>query len=43
MDVCAKQKETHIYRQQTYGYQTGEGMGEGQLRCLGLIDSNYYV
>ena len=35
-----KQKQTHRYRQQTSGYQWGEGMGERQDRGRELRDTN---
>ena len=38
-----KQKQTHRYREQTSGYQCGEGPGEGQDRGRGLRGTNYYV
>ena len=38
-----KQKQTHKYREQTSGYQWGEGSEEGQDRSRGLRDTNYYV
>ena len=43
MSVYAKQKQTHRYRKQTYGYQREEGSREGQIRGIGLTDTNYYV
>ena len=43
MNVYAKWKQTHRYRKQTSGYQRGEGRGEGQIRGMGLRDTNYYV
>ena len=36
-----KQKQTHRYREQTSGYQWGEGRGEGQDRGMVLRDTNY--
>ena len=36
-------KQTHRYREQTNGHQWGEGRGEGQYKCRGLRDTNYYV
>ena len=42
-NVYAKQKQTHRYRKQTNGYQRGEGKGEGQIRGMGLRDTNYYI
>ena len=41
MNVDARQ--THRYRKQTSGYQSGEGSGEEQDRGMGLRDTNYYV
>ena len=38
-----KQKQTHRYRNKTSGYQWREGRGEGNFRCMGLRDTNYYV
>ena len=29
MNLFAKQKQTHRYRKQIYGYQRGKGEGEG--------------
>ena len=29
MNLYTKQKQTHRYRKQTYGYQRGKGDGEG--------------
>ena len=26
-----------------HGYQTGEGRREGQMRGVGLTDTNYYI
>ena len=38
----AKQKQTHRYREQTSGYQWGEGKGGGcQDKGRGLRDTNY--
>ena len=37
------QKQTLIYREQTSGYQWGEGRGFGQDRDMGLRDINYSV
>ena len=36
-----KKKQTHRYREQTGGYQWGEGRGEGQYRGRGLRGTNY--
>ena len=38
-----KQKWTHRCREQTSGYQWGEGEGEEQDSGLGLRGTNYYV
>ena len=38
-----KQKQTHRYREQTSGYQWGEGSGEGQDVGRGLRGTNYYL
>ena len=38
-----EQKQTHRYKEQTSGYQQGEGGGEGQDRGRGLRGTNYYV
>ena len=38
-----KKKQTHRYREQTSGYQWGEGSGEGQYSNRGLRGINYYV
>ena len=35
--------ETDRHRKQTYGYQRGEGVKEGQIRSMGLTDTNYYT
>ena len=39
----AKEKQTHRYREQTSGYQWGEGKGEVQDRGRELRGTNYYV
>ena len=43
MNVYAKQNQTHRHRKQTDGYQRVEGMKEGQMRGMGLTDTNYYA
>ena len=43
MNVFTRQKKTHRHRKQTYGYQRGEGGGEGQIRTTVLTDTNYYT
>ena len=35
--------ETDSHRKQSYGYQRGKGIGEGEIRSLGLSDTNYYI
>ena len=40
MNLSTKQKQTH--REQTYGCQH-QGVGEGQIGSLGLVDTNYYI
>ena len=37
-----KQKRTHRYREQTSGYQWGEGKRQGQDRSKGLRGTNYH-
>ena len=37
-----KQKQTHRYREQTNGYQWGEGREERQYTGRGLRGTNYY-
>ena len=34
---------THRYREQTSGYQWGDGEGEGKYRGMGLRGTNNYV
>ena len=43
MNVYIKEKQTHRHRKQTCGNQRGEGREEGQIRGLGLTDTNYYI
>ena len=38
-----KQKQTHRSKEQTSGYQWGNGKEEGQDRGRGLRGTNYYV
>ena len=38
-----KQKQTHRYREQTSGYEWGEGRGEREGRGRGLKSTNYSV
>ena len=38
-----KKKQTDRYREQSGGYQWGEGSGEGQYRVRGLRGTNYYI
>ena len=41
MILYTKQKQTHRYKKQTYGYQKGESHWEGIIRSTGLIDTEY--
>ena len=43
MNVYTKQTQSHRHRKQTCDYQRGEEMGEGHIRGMGLIDTNYYI
>ena len=43
MNVHTKQKQTHRHRKQTCGYQRGGKNEEGQIRDLGLTDTNYFM
>ena len=43
MKISTKQKQTHRYREQAYGWQGWRGVGEGRIGSLGLADANYYV
>ena len=38
-----RREESHRYREQTSGYQWGEGRREGQFRSRGLRGTNYYI
>ena len=38
-----KTEAAHRYRKQTSGYQVGQGRREGEIRGMGLRDTNYYV
>ena len=40
MNLYTKQKQTHRYRKQIYGYQSG-GWGRGEIRRMGITDRNY--
>ena len=37
------ENQTHRHRKQTYGYQRGKVVGEGQIRNMGLTHMNYYI
>ena len=39
MNLFTKEKETHRYRKQTYGYQRGKLWGG----CMGLTDTHHYI
>ena len=41
MNLCTKEKQTHRYRKQTCGYRREEASTEGQIRGLGLTDTNH--
>ena len=41
--MTTKKKQTHRYREQTSGYQWGEGRTEGIYGGKRLRDTNYYV
>ena len=30
-------------KEQLSGYQWGQGMEEGQIRCMGLTNTNHYI
>ena len=38
-----KKKQTHRYREQTSGYQWGEGRGEGQYRARRVKGTNLCI
>ena len=38
-----KKQQTHRYREQTSGYQWGEGIGRGKIEVEELRGINYYV
>ena len=38
MNLYTKQKQTYRHGKQTYGYQRGEGGGEGEIRSMRLTD-----
>ena len=42
MIVYAKQKHSQIQKTNC-GYQRGEEREEGQIRSMGLTDTNYYI
>ena len=43
MSTYNKKKQTYRYREQTSGYQWGEGTRDRQNRSRGLRGTNYYV
>ena len=43
INLSMKEKQTHRYREQAYGCQGGEGLGEEWRGRLGLVDVSYYV
>ena len=42
MNAFAKQKQTQLQKT-TCDYRRGEGSWEGQVRSMGLTDTNYYL
>lgn len=40
MSIYTKQNQTHRYRKQTWGYETGGERREGQMRAMGLTGAN---
>ena len=42
MNLYTKQKQTHRYSKQTYGYQRGKGRG-GKIKSLGLTYAHDYM
>ena len=43
MNLFTKQKQTHRHRKQIYSYQRGQAEGKGQIRNMGLTDTNCYT
>ena len=43
MNLSMKQKQTHRHSEQTWGCQTGGGVGKGWVESLRLADENYYL
>ena len=43
MNISTKQKQTHRHREQTWGCQGEDGVGEERIGSLGLADSSYYI
>ena len=43
MNLSVKQRWTNKHRKHTYGYHRGEGMGEGQIKSLGLTEAHYDI
>ena len=40
MNISTRNKQTHRHREQTCGYQGGEGVGEGRIGSLRIADAN---
>ena len=40
MNLYTKQKQIHKHGKQMYGFPRREEGGEGQIRCMGLTDTN---
>ena len=43
MNITTKKKQTHIYREQTSGYQWAKGKGDGQDRIKGIKKYKFIV
>ena len=41
--IYERETDSQIYREQAYGCQGGEGLGEEGRGRLGLVDVSYYV
>ena len=43
MNLSKKQKQTYRHREQACGCQGGQGLRDGWMGSLGLVDANYYT
>ena len=43
LKLFTAKKQTHRPRKQTYGYPREKGVKEGQIRTLGLAETQYYI